>query len=461
MAHSDQRPPNQGANPIVKAPENRPLPSGYEVRQLATLLISSVLLDGRALDDTIATAFARADYRQMEPRDKGLARLIAATVLRRLGQLDAIIMSFVDRSLPIQSGNLRPILYSAAAQLLFLKIAPHAVINIAVEQCRRDPAANRFDKLANAVLRKVSTLGPDLLAGQNAAQLNIPEWLWKRWTATYGEALATRIAEASLTEAALDVSVKIDPLGWATRLSGYLLPTGSVRLLPEGRIENLPGFNDGNWWVQDAAAALPVKLLGDVKGMRVADLCAAPGGKTAELAADVTAVDISAERLMRVRDNLHRLRLQANTVEADAATWSPHDEFDAVLVDVPCTATGTIRRHPDILRLKRQEDLRKIAEVQAKLLRNAMRLVKPGGLVVFCSCSLEPEEGVEQITRLLAASPGIVRVPITAGELGGAHAADWITADGDLRTLPHHMPNANPELAGMDGFFAARLKWLD
>jgi 16S rRNA (cytosine967-C5)-methyltransferase len=406
------------------------------VRQLATLLISSVLLDGRALDDTIATAFARADFRQMEPRDKGLARLIAATVLRRLGQLDAIIMSFVDRSLPIQSGNLRPILYSAAAQLLFLKIAPHAVINIAVEQCRRDPQANRFDKLANAVLRKVSTLGPDLLTGQNAAQLNIPEWLWKRWTTTYGVDLATQIAEASLREAALDVSVKIDPAGWATRLSGHVLPTGSVRLLPEGRIEHLPGFEDGAWWVQDAAAALPVKLLGDVKGMKVADLCAAPGGKTVELAAlgaDVTAVDISAERLMRVRDNLHRLKLDANLIEGDAAKWSPDEEYDAVLVDVPCTATGTIRRHPDILRLKRQDDVRKIGEIQTNLLRNAMRIVKPGGLVVFCSCSLEPEEG----------------------------PSEWITADGDLRTFPHHMPNENPELAGMDGFFAARLKWLD
>jgi 16S rRNA (cytosine967-C5)-methyltransferase len=464
VASNDKRPHAPIVKPPEHRPENRPLPSGYEVRQLATLLVSSVLLDGRALDDTIATAFARADFRQMEPRDKGLARLIAATVLRRLGQLDAIIMSFVDRSLPIQSGNLRPILYSAAAQLLFLKIAPHAVINIAVEQCRRDPAANRFDKLANAVLRKVSTLGPDLLAGQNAAQLNIPEWLWKRWTTTYGEALATQIAEASLREAALDVSVKIDPMGWATRLSGHVLPTGSVRLMPEGRIEHLPGFEDGNWWVQDAAAALPVKLLGDVKGLRVADLCAAPGGKTAELAAlgaDVTAVDISAERLMRVRDNLHRLRLNANLIEGDAATWSPYDEYDAVLVDVPCTATGTIRRHPDILRLKRQDDVRKIGEVQTNLLRNAMRIVKPGGLVVFCSCSLEPEEGPEQIARLLAATPGIVRVPVTAVELGGGDASNWITADGDLRTLPHHMPNDNPDLAGMDGFFAARLKWLD
>jgi 16S rRNA (cytosine967-C5)-methyltransferase len=457
-------PPKQTSQIIHPPAPPRPLPSGYEVRQLATLLVSSVLLDGRALDDTIATAFARADFRQMEPRDKGLARLIAATVLRRTGQLDAVIMRFVDRSLPIKSGNLRPILYGAAAQLLFLKIAPHAVINIAVEQCRRDPQANRFDKLANAVLRKVATQGVEMLAGQNAAQLNIPEWLWKRWCATYGEPLATRIAEASLTEAALDVSVKADAQGWAARLSGHLLTTGSVRLLPEGRIEHLPGFDDGDWWVQDAAAALPVKLLGDVKGMRIADLCAAPGGKTAELAAagaDVTAVDISAERLLRVRDNLHRLRLNARTVEADAATWSPPDEFDAVLVDVPCTATGTIRRHPDILRLKRQEDLRKLADVQARLLRNAMRLVKPGGHVVFCSCSLEPEEGLDQVSRLLTASPGIVRVPVTAAELGGGSAAEWVSADGDLRTLPHHMANENPELAGMDGFFAARLKWLD
>ena len=267
-------------------------------------------------------------------------------------------------------------------------------------------------------------------------KLDVPAWLFDRWVATYGEADARRIAEASLTEAPLDLSVKAEPAAWAERLGGIVLPTGSVRLAAGGRIEDLDGYADGAWWVQDAAAALPARLLGPVAGRTVADLCAAPGGKTAELAtagAAVTAVDLAGARLARLAANLERLHLKADIVEADAATWEPGRTFDAVLLDAPCTATGTIRRHPDILRLKRPDDVAALAALQQRLLDNAVRLVKAGGTLVYGTCSLEPEEGSRQIERLLAREQQLVRAPITAGEAG--IAADWITPEGDLRTL--------------------------
>jgi 16S rRNA (cytosine967-C5)-methyltransferase len=341
---------------------------------------------------------------------------------------------------------------------VFLETPPHAAVGLAVEQARLDPRAKRYDRLVNAVLRRVSREGTAALQDRDSARQNIPAWLFDRWSKTYGEAEARRIALASLCEAPLDVSVKSDPELWAERLGGTALPTGSVRLAAGGRIEDLAGYAEGAWWVQDAAAAVAARLLGDVSGRSVADLCAAPGGKTAELAATgahVTAVEQSAGRLARLRANLERLQLQAELVEADAATWAPGKLFDAVLLDAPCTSTGTIRRHPDILHLKRPEDVAALAALQSHLTDNAARLVKPGGMLVYCTCSLEPEEGPAQIGRLLSRAPEFARVPIAAGECG--IPADWLTADGDLRTLPFHMPHTQKELSGLDGFYAARL----
>jgi 16S rRNA (cytosine967-C5)-methyltransferase len=271
--------------------------------------------------------------------------------------------------------------------------------------------------------------------------------------------VAEEIACASLREAALDISVKHDARAWAERLAGKLLPTGSVRLASEGRIDALPGYEEGAWWVQDAAAALPAKLFGSVAGLKIVDLCAAPGGKTAQLAAmgaQVTAVDISAERLARLKANLERLRLDAEIIATDAASWAPGTEFDGVLLDVPCLATGTIRRHPDILHLKRPGDLARLTELQSRLLANALSLVRPGGRVVYCCCSLEPEEGPEQIDRVLRERPDFARVAIDAAEIGADPR--WITPAGDLMTLPFHMPVEPSELSGMDGFYAARLE---
>lgn len=434
-------------------------PSGLTARALATDLVAAVLQKGRTLDEAIADLTGRADYRMLPAKDRALARLIAATVLRRQGRLEAILAGFIERPLPRKHGLIMPVLLVGAAQLVFLGIAPHAVVSIAVDQVRRDARAQRYAGLANAVLRRVAERGAEIAAAQDPVRLDIPDWLWKRWAVAYGDATARRIAEASLMEAPLDISVKTDPEGWSRRLGGHLLPTGTIRLAPDGRVEDLPGFAEGAWWVQDAAAALPALLLGEVEGRHVADLCAAPGGKTAELAArgaHVTAVDISGPRLARLKANLARLGLAANLVEADAAQWEPAASFDAVLLDAPCTSTGTIRRHPDILRLKRPGDLTKLCELQARLLDNARRIVRPGGLIVYSTCSLEPEEGEHQVERLLTAGSGLERVPVRAGVIGAE--PDWVTPSGDLRTFPFHMPLVGERLSGLDGFFAARLR---
>jgi 16S rRNA (cytosine967-C5)-methyltransferase len=295
----------------------------------------------------------------------------------------------------------------------------------------------------------------------DGVRLDIPDWLWRRWAATYGEDRTRRIAEASLEEAALDISLKhrTEAARWADRLGGRVLATGTIRRPAHGRVEDLPGYRDGQWWVQDAAAALVARAAGDVAGRTVADLCAAPGGKTAQLAAAgamVTAVDLSPARLERLHENLQRLELDAEVIVADVAAWAPDRTFEVVVLDAPCTATGTIRRHPDILHLKRPEDVGTMAERQRAMLANAARLVRPGGSLVYSTCSLEPEEGEAQIAAFLEHQRGFRRSPIAAADLGGEPS--WITAAGEVRTLPCHMTLEPKELAGMDGFFIARLQ---
>ncbi len=437
-------------------------PAGLGARRLAVQLIEAVLVSSRALDDALEIADRNPAVAGLEGRDRGFARLIAATVLRRLGSLDAVLSRFLERPLPINQPRPRSILLAAAAQILILGTPAHAAINLAVEQCRRDPKADRFDKLANAVLRRVSSEGPAILAGLDTPRIDIPDWLWSKWVAAYGEPTARRIASASLVEAPLDLSVKEDAAEWAERLSGVVLATGSIRLTEAGRIEELAGFKDGVWWVQDAAAALPARLLGDVAGLDVADLCAAPGGKTAALAvagARVTAVDQSEDRLKRLADNVARLGLgdRIATVAADIATWEADRQFDAVLLDVPCLSTGTIRRHPDLLHLKRPSDLERIVALQGALLERAGRMVKPGGRLVYCVCSMEPEEGEGVVEAFLARSPEFQRRAIAPAEIKGS--IDWVTRAGDLRTLPFHEPS--PGQPGMDGFYAARLVRLE
>ncbi len=446
-----------------------PLPAGYGARAEAVRLVSRVLVQRGSLDEALSEGGERAQM--LEPRDRAFARMVATTTLRRHGRLNALLAGFLEKPLPARTGRLWPILMTAAAQLLFLDTPAHAAISLAVEQCRHDREARRFDRLANALLRRVTREGRERLAALDPLALDVPDWLLSRWMATYGEETGRAIAAAQLEEAGLDVTPKIaaDAAKWAEQLGGTVLATGSIRLAGGGRVSELPGFDEGAWWVQDAAAAIPARLIagrggGDLSGLEIADLCAAPGGKTAQLAAlgaSVTAVDISASRLGRLAENLHRLGLAARTVTADVTTWQPDRRFDAVLLDAPCTATGTIRRHPDILHLRRESDVGALGDVQASLFAAAAGLVAPGGTLIYCTCSLEPEEGEQQIARFLGAHEDFRRVPVRADDFGGelgeglGGERGLITADGDLRTLPCNFPDATPP--GLDGFYAARL----
>jgi 16S rRNA (cytosine967-C5)-methyltransferase len=339
-------------------------------------------------------------------------------------------------------------------------VPDHAAVDLSVRLVQSDRRAAKYAGLVNAVLRRCAREGHPLIEEVRSDALDVPPWLLARWIAHYGEVTAKAMAAALNHDPSLDLTVKSDAAQWATRLHGETLPTGSVRTLLQGSVTMLPGFAEGEWWVQDAAAAMPARLFGDLAGRRVVDLCAAPGGKTAQLAqagAEVIAIDRSPNRVARLRDNFTRLSFTAETVTADAVEWqNPRgDGFDAVLVDAPCSATGTIRRHPDVAWLKQESDIATLTALQQRLLQKATTLLKPGGTLIYCTCSLEPEEGERAIAALLESESGMRRVPITPMEVAGLD--DIVTSDGDLRTLPCHLPHADPRLAGLDGFYAARL----
>ncbi len=433
---------------LARAPA--PLP---DARQVAFEILGEVLDRGRPLDQAIVN---HKSFPRLEPRDRAFTRNLLATTLRRLGQIDAVIGRFLSHELPPRGRPVRHALRLGGAQLLFLRTPPHAAVDGSVRLAESRALAS-YKGLINAVLRRVSREGPGFIAEQDPPRLNTPDWLWRSWSRAYGEATARAIAEAHLTEPPLDLSVRAGPERWTEALGGSVLPTGTVRRPAElgGAIEGLPGYAEGAWWVQDAAAALSARLLGEVAGLSVIDLCAAPGGKTMQLAAEgarVTALDRSRQRLERVAANLARLRLSAELVAADAASWRPAALADAVLLDAPCSATGTIRRHPDVLWHKRPEEVVALAATQDRLLRAAAQMVKPGGLLVYCVCSLEPEEGAPRIAALLES--GAVRPePLRPGEIPGL-PREAITAEGDLRTLPSQWA----ALGGWDGFYAARLR---
>jgi len=376
-------------------------------------------------------------------------------VLRRLGTLRHLLGGFLDKGFPSEAPRVEIILLIGAAQILWLEVPDHAAVDLSVRLAQADRRAARYAGLINAVLRRVTQSKTAALA--NNATRDTPKWLVARWTKRYGAEAARAIAAANGHEPALDLTVKYDAESWAERLRGRVLPTGTVRTFAQGAVSLLPGFSEGAWWVQDAAAAMPARLLGDVRGKAVVDLCAAPGGKTAQLVfagARVTAVDRSPARLNRLRENLARLELQAETVAADALEWQ-RGPFDAVLLDAPCSATGTIRRHPDIPWLKSEADIAALTSLQQRLLDRAVELLKPGATLVYCVCSLEPEESEDQIAALRARDPRVVRTPVAAQEVAGH--AEFLTADGDLRTLPPQLPDPDPRWGGLDGFYAARL----
>ena len=437
---------SESALPVGDAP-------GLAVRRIAAEIVDGVLRRRRGLDEMLESS---RDLAGLEDRDRALARALVGVVLRRLGTLRHLLGLFLDRGVP-DAPRVESALLLGAAQILFLDVPDHAAVDLSVRLVQAERHAARFAGLVNAVLRRIAREGATQLASLDTHVLDTPEWLFARWTERYGAATARAIAAAHAQEPALDLTVKSDPEGWAAKLGGRVLPTGTVRLVAHGAVTALPGFAEGAWWVQDAAAALPARLFGDLRGLHIADLCAAPGGKTAQLVAagaQVTAIDRAPARLKRLQDNLARLSLQAEVICADVADWTA-EPFDAVLLDAPCSSTGTIRRHPDVAWLKRPEDVTALAAAQRRLIERAAALTKPGGTLLYCTCSLEPEENEAVIAELLGREPGLRRKPITAVELSGL--GEFISAEGDLRTLPCQWPDSDPRFAGLDGFYAARL----
>ncbi|AWN42356.1 RsmB/NOP family class I SAM-dependent RNA methyltransferase [Methylobacterium durans] len=442
--------------------------AGLAARRVAQGVVADLLGKGRgqALEDALAQGARTAG---LDAADAGLARAIATATFRRLGYLERALGARMAQGLPRNEPRLLSLLATGAAQILDLNVPDHAAVDLSVRLAKGDRALQHLAGLVNAVLRRVVRERDAILADADAPlRHNTPDWLASRWRAAYGEERAAAIAAAHLRGAAIDLTIRATPENsldiWAERLGAVVLPTGSLRLTDvRAPVAELSGYGEGAWWVQDAAAAIPARLLAPRANERIADLCAAPGGKTAQLAAAgarVTAVDRSAPRLERLRQNLARLGLEAEVRTGDAVDMPETDAFDAVLLDAPCSATGTIRRHPDVAWTKTGADLAKLTALQARLLDRAASLVRPGGRLVYCTCSLEPEEGEAQVAAFLARHAAYERVPVEPGEVGGL--PDLIGAEGDLRTLPAHLGGADPAgLGGIDGFFASRLRRRD
>ncbi|MFT8720650.1 RsmB/NOP family class I SAM-dependent RNA methyltransferase [Acetobacter sp.] len=411
-------------------------------REIAYEIVRGVIENRRMLDTTLNRS---PEAKAADPRDRAAAHRLGAATLRHLGTLSAVLEPFLRKEPP---EPVRAALLIGACQLLFLETPPHAAVGTTVNLLRRRELAP-FAGLANAILRKIASQGATLLEGLDQDRLNIPSWLWSSWKAL-GPGVARRIAQGLKEEAPLDLTLRP---GVPSPEEAIILPTGSVRLPAGTRVTELEGFTEGAFWVQDAAAALPARLLAAQAGEHVADLCAAPGGKTAQLAmtgAHVTALERDPARLERLKENLARLKLDTvQTVCADAAAWQPEQPLDAILLDAPCSATGTVRRHPDALWIKRPRDLTALVETQASLLAASARMLRPGGRLVYAVCSLQQEEGPEQ-ARKIAGQFGLKPDPIKVDELPGFPEA--VTPEGWLRTHPGMWP----ELGGLDGFFAAR-----
>ena len=420
--------------------EERPEPVGTPARRAALRLLTSVLQQGWALESALDGAFAGVD----RPADRALARAIVAATLRRLPDLDALIDSATSKALP-DDARARMVLRLALAQALILGTPPHAAIGTALPLVEKGPR-----RLVHGVLSRLLREGavlPEVPA--------LPAPYAERWLKAYGAEATRRIAMTLAAEPPTDLSLRdpADTAAIAEALDGSSLAPGHVRTARRGAIGEWPGFAEGGWWVQDLAASLPARLLGDVRGKAVVDLCAAPGGKTLQLAAagaHVTAVDIADKRLARLRDNLARTGLEAEAVAADARTWVPGRPIDHVLLDAPCSASGIFRRHPDVLHLKGSRNLAPLLELQAELLDHAAGWLPAHGRLIYCVCSLEPEEGERQVEAFLARFDNFRLDPIAADELP-AGLTPW--REGWVRTLPGQLA----EQGGLDGFFIARL----
>ncbi|APH74071.1 RsmB/NOP family class I SAM-dependent RNA methyltransferase [Aquibium oceanicum] len=449
--------PNRGRSTRANPEDDAP---GLQARKTAARLLAAVIDKKTPLDGLTDNEHGHPQYLALEARDRALVRAILATALRYRNTIAALIGSRLDRPLPANATALAHVLHVAAAQILFLDIPDSAAVNLAVLHAKDDPRTARFSGLVNGVLREVARRKDRSLPAALATNRDAPAWFAERLEAAYGAEAASAILAMHRIEAPTDFTVRSDPQEWAEKLGGIVLPTGGVRVTSlDGAVADMPGYAEGAWWVQDAAASLPARMLGDVRGLRVADLCAAPGGKTAQLAgagASVTAVDVSASRLRRLRQNMERLGLDVDIVEADLMTWEPSSLFDAVLLDAPCSSTGTVRRHPDVVWTKSPQDIEKLAGVQARLLSRAALLVRPGGRLVFSNCSLDPAEGEAVIAAFLAESAGYERDPLKPDDVPGAE--DFINERGELRTTPAGFSLDDPRISGLDGFFAARLR---
>jgi 16S rRNA (cytosine967-C5)-methyltransferase len=424
--------------------EIRDSSDGLLAREAALSLVTSALDHRGGLEE----AMDRAPFAGLEPRDRGLARMIAMTLLRRLGAIDKLLAPRLRKPPP---EPVLMLLRLGVVQALYLDTPAFAAVDTTVRLAERDKATQAFKGLINAILRgllREGALGPD------DPESLAPAWLLARWASAFGEATARVIAAQIVEEPATDLTLRRpgDAASLAAQLEAQVLSGESVRVSQRGDVTAWPGYAEGRWWVQDAAAAVPARLLAARSGETALDLCAAPGGKALQLAADgaaVTAVDRSAPRLRRLSLALERTGLEAEIVVADAGNWADPRQFDAVLLDAPCSATGTFRRHPDVLWGTRAGDIAKLAGVQARLLDAAAERVAPGGRLVYCVCSLEPEEGEAQVETFLARRPEFRLSPVVPGE-GGAPEAS-ATPAGLLRILPHHLEG------GLDGFFAARM----
>ena len=413
-------------------------------RRAALTLLDAALERRGGIDE----AAAAGPLRTLDARDRAFARALTLGALRRLGQIDRLLAPRLTREPPPRIRNL---LRLGVAQLFWFDTPDHAAVSTSVEIAARDKTGRAFKGLVNAVLRGLLRDG----APADDPEALCPPWLYARWASAWGPEAARAIAAEIAREPATDLTVRengdIERL--AAELDAETRPGGTLRVAQRGDPSLWPGFAEGRWWVQDAAAAVPARLLHANAEQTALDLCAAPGGKTLQLAASgaaTVAVDRSAERLKRVTENLARMALTAEVVTADAGAWADTRTFDAVLLDAPCSATGTFRRHPDVLWAARPGDIAKLAAVQSRLLDSAAARVAPGGRLVYCVCSLEPEEGEDQVRAFLARHPAFATEPCAEGE-GGAPAAS-LTREGWLRLLPHHREG------GQDGFFAARLR---
>ncbi len=430
-------------------PQAKPETSaGLASRKLAAEALQSVLA-GRSFQPIDAA-------RLPDQRDRAFANRLVTTALRRHGQLDLIIASLLERGLPKRAGLFEPLLRIGLSELLFIEgAAAHAAIDSAVSLLKTDRRGAHLNKLLNAALRTAQRRAEDFTA--LPAETLIPEPFRSAWRSHYGEAALSGFAAALIDGAPLDLSLKPDAPGLPDDVGARPTLVNSTRIESRDRpVAELPGFAEGQWWVQDVAASLPARLIDLAPGARVLDLCAAPGGKTAQLCAagyDVTALDSDAERLERLRQNLERLGLSAEIVVADAAAPLDLAPFDAVLIDAPCSATGTFRRHPEVLINRSEGDIAGRVELQRRIVANAVPLLKPGGILVFATCSLEAAEGEDQAAWIAQSYPQLHPAPVTASM--APDLAPAISGIGHLRTHPDLFW---PEIGngGMDGFYVAR-----